>query len=366
VVTEADGLHKVQQERRKSWRETEQERVYPERKDRPLFVHGLMKYLFDDEEMPYLDFVAGNATLPLGHSFPGTTSSIGDASKTFFSTGGWGEYAHGEQMEYLHWLERHFTEGTRFLFTESENDAIRAAVDMVGGKVRFVNRRNLPFGVRSSLDAESLFVYPIDPDTFEVLPDEKLREVWEEHERGALIIWDASVPSFGWNGDLFRFPDYADYIVLGGALGGGLPLGAVAGTALVSSAKLQGRRGAFAGNSLAFAAGRMTYHGVNKALERGDYVYLAEKIEHELEQLVKQFPNDYLELTGIGLLRGLVCRSVKFATDVRNRCRVNGALLGGSGNVIRVVVPLAYQKEDLEELASILLESTMEVRELDD
>lgn len=367
-----------------SWRTIEAERVYPTVDDRLLLTSAILKYVFDDDEAPYLDFDAGYATLPLGHGNPYVRVAIEETTKTFARTGGWGTTVHGAQMEYLHHLAPLFKDGHRFLFTESENAAVRTAIRLVrrrtpGWPIMVLNRQHLPDGLHGVVThplfptAETVwgerdkiagfYVCPYDPDTFEVI-DEKVLwaavEVADKHDLP--IVWDASVDSFGWNGDLFRVPDYATLTVLGGALGGGLPLGAVVGHPDHLGVIETGRAAAFSGNSMAFSAGASVLEQVRRKLNGGEQGYFSEKLDHELSQLCAQFPKAYTGTTGVGTIRGLRCASEQFAADLVREVRKAGIMLSRSGTVIRVVVPLVYLREDIEELAAVLLDATLKLK----
>lgn len=380
------------------WRNTFDTRVFGA-SENPFGVAGVLnQYIFDNHQRPYLDFTAAGGTMPLGQGYALVSEGITELVKFFYQTASYGQHIHGVQMEFIAAIEGYFEEGNKFLFTASEGDAFHTVVQMVreqregsDGLMLAVNRASFPAGMdmvgiasfdevnamtaaevrdrAKYIDISSLLVSPINPDTYEVISPERLQTVIDlSAELHIPIIWDETVQGMGWMDGMFRIPHYADYIVLGGALGGGIPLGAVVGKNLYqvdhpdSVTRLSG-------SSLAFAAGLHAYRGIMHLKRLKGQPEITGLLNDELDKLQEQFPEVIAGLTGESLLRGVVFRDPNFARQFVQQCREDGILLmrpPSGGRVVRIAAPMVCSLSDVEELAGAMLAAILKVRASDD
>lgn len=345
-------------------------------------------FAFDSED-PYLDFTGGGGVMPLGHADPYVADAIKTAAGGAYMLGPADEYQLPIHSAYQDRLLRHFPEDFYLQFFGSESDALWAAVETVRdlqasrGHILVVNRYRVPFGmmpgIHRTYNADAypiqeyggILVSPIDPDTHRQVSPELLSSVLTlSREKKIPIIWDETVTGFGWAGKIFTCPDYADYVVLGGALGGGLPLAALGGRELLQQWETEGRANTFSGSALAYAAGDRTLRRLEEEIfVDGPSEVLhdsLDRLEGELDGLCRQFPDDLRGLHGSGMLRGIVFRREEFARRVQEQSREDGLLVARSGSVVRVSVPLIVTPEDVVEAVGILFESIMKVRESDE
>ena len=178
--------------------------------------------------------------------------------------------------------------------------------------------------------------------------------------RGALLILDEIQTGFGRTGKMFGCQHSGispDIMTMAKALGGGVPIGAIAATGKVAAAFSPGTHGStFGGNPLACAAACAV---LDTLVSKG----LAEKAEKKgaflktaLERLMKRYPAMIGEVRGRGLMLGVVmegesAKSFK-AFALSRRVLVNVA----AETVVRLLPPLVITKKQLGRFADVLEE----------
>jgi 4-aminobutyrate aminotransferase / (S)-3-amino-2-methylpropionate transaminase / 5-aminovalerate transaminase len=245
-------------------------------------------------------------------------------------------------------------------------------------------------GTDKAIDAlELLFRQDVDPTTvacivlepvqgeggFIVMPEDfpgRLKELCEHH--GILYVDDEVQSGVGRTGQVWAIEHYGvepDLLVSGKSLGGGLPLAAVTGRAEVMDAvDPGGLGGTFGGNPLACAAAAAVLDRV------GDDDFLAQarelgaRLRAGLDAIAGRV-HGVGEVRGLGpmvaleLVRDLGSREPdgERAKRVTARARELGLILlacGLEGNVIRVLVPLVVEDEDLDRGLEILEEALVD------
>lgn len=185
------------------------------------------------------------------------------------------------------------------------------------------------------------------------------------HDRGMLLVVDEIFTGFGRTGEMFGFAHeevVPDLVVLGKALGGGLPVSAVAGPReLLSRLAPLRQTSTFAANPVACAAGV----AVLDALAEHDLPARAAAAGDRLVAAVAalDIPDVRLETIGRGLMTGV--RVVEapapdrgsFTRAVVQRMRELGviALRGGAdGTVVKWTPPLTISDAELDESVAVL------------
>lgn len=357
---------------------------------------AVQQYVFDADQIPYLDFTGGSGVLPLGHADPYVADAIKTAAAGPLLLGPADEAILPVQERYRRRLAKYFPDESFALqFFASEADAMWTAFETLRdlrapmSHILVANRYRLPFGMQQgvhriysrsqpfsaipkNVDYAGLMISPIDPDTHrEILPSFLQLLLDYARKRHMPIIWDETTTGFGWTGKILPAPDYADYVVLGGALGGGLPLAALVGREIVEQWHTEGRANVLSGSALAYAAGDRMLQRLEEEIfdaegnpsDRLDV--MMDRLEGELDGLRQQFPDAISGLYGSGLLRAVVFEN-GLAERVQEQAREDGLLVGRSGNVIRIAVPLVATPEDVVEAVGILFEALMKVRESDE
>jgi 4-aminobutyrate aminotransferase len=238
-----------------------------------------------------------------------------------------------------------------------------------------------------ALDAlELLFHQDVDPETvacvvlepvqgeggFIVMPEDfpaRLKELCAPH--GILYVDDEVQSGVGRTGRVWAIEHYGvepDLLVSGKSLGGGLPLAAVTGRAEVMDAvDPGGLGGTFGGNPLACAAASAVLDRVTDGEFLGEAEELGRQLRGRLDEIAGR-------VAGVGEVRGLgPMLALELVEDLETkrpagdrakrvtaRAHELGLILlacGLEGNVIRILVPLVVEEDDLRRGLEILEEA---------
>lgn len=247
-----------------------------------------------------------------------------------------------------------------------------------------------PYRGVSSDDAmrglETLFKSDVDPETvacvvlepvqgeggFIPMPPDfpaRLRALCDEH--GILYVDDEVQSGMCRTGPLWAIEHYGvepDLLTTGKSIGGGLPLAGVTGRAEVMDAVHPGGLGGtFGGNPVSCAAAVSVLDTVSEESFQRRAVELGETLRARLDELATRIP-------AVGEVRGLGAMiAIELVADRKTRepaaalaaatvtaARERGLLLLACGlysNVIRILVPLVVESDDLEHGLGILEES---------
>ena len=186
-----------------------------------------------------------------------------------------------------------------------------------------------------------------------------VRELCDRH--GLLLILDEVQTGMGRTGKLFAYEHYGitpDIMTLAKGLGGGVPIGAMLATELVSSAfQPKTHASTFGGNPLVCAAAIAT---IETILEDGFILdqcnRMAKYFMEKLNQLKEDFSEQIMEIRGKGLL--IAMELPRDGLPIVNACLERGILIGsaGGGNVLRFTPPLTVERKDIDQLIDVLEE----------
>jgi len=208
------------------------------------------------------------------------------------------------------------------------------------------------------------------------IPGEFLRYLREFCDRtGALLVFDEILTGGGRTGRLWTFEHSGvvpDILLLGKGIGGGFPIGIVAGPRSVMDAgpgaEPTHNSSTFGGNPLACAAGLAAI----RALEREELVENAARVgAHLIDGLTKRLEKrqSVAEVRGLGLAIGIelvsdpISRSPaggEFVRDVLLGLLRRGVVISSTSHVVRITPPLCltFSQADFitEAVNSTLLE----------
>lgn len=232
------------------------------------------------------------------------------------------------------------------------------SLDCLGGLERFF------FLERPPEEVAAVLVEPIQGEGGVVVPPkgffQALSAICSKH--GILLVADEVQTGLGRTGRLFcmqRQDVTPDLLVLGKALGGGLPLAAVVGRAeLMDMVPASGFGSTFGGNPLACAAA----HRLLKILVEEDIPQRAVRLETFFRQRAQAWIAEipFLgEIRCCGAMWGLELVKSRqqrepfapLAREIVKRCREKGLLLLSGGlyrNVLRLLPPLSISEQDLD------------------
>lgn len=179
-------------------------------------------------------------------------------------------------------------------------------------------------------------------------------------EKGMLLLFDEVQTGWCRCGETMAFMHYGvkpDAVTMAKAMGGGMPIGAIAATEECAKALNPGAHGStYSGNPVCCAA---SYAQITELLERNLASNAKEMGEYFMEQL-KTLP-DIKEVRGLGLLVGVEFNNVD-AVQVKVKVMEKKLLVTATSNrIIRMVPPLIITKEDCDKAVAILREAIEEV-----
>jgi acetylornithine/succinyldiaminopimelate/putrescine aminotransferase len=267
-------------------------------------------YLFDENGKRYLDLIAGISVCNVGHQHPSVVSAVIEQAQAFMHVMVYGETVQTPQSMYAAALASHLPESLSCCyFVNSGAEAIDGAMKLakrVTGRTDFVAQKDAYHG--SSQGPLSLmsneyysqafrpllpsvhFIAQNDIEALDSLPWDKIAGVVVETiqaergvklanieylqavrqkctERCALLIFDEIQTGMGRTGSLFSFEQYdviPDVLVLGKALGGGMPMGAFLASRplmnTLSDNPILGHITTFGGHPVACAAGHAAFN----------------------------------------------------------------------------------------------------------
>lgn len=242
--------------------------------DAPLLLeitHAEGCWLFDAAGKKYLDLISGIAVSNTGHGHPAVKNAIHEQTEKYLHLMVYGEFVQSPQVQYARWLtDRLPASLDSVYFVNSGSEATEGAIKLakrVTGRTEIVSFRNAYHGstmgalsagnteerkhpfrplipdnrVLDYLDLEQLqfitehtaavLIEPVQAEAGVLIPERNYLEAVRKRctETGALLMFDECQTAFGRTGSLFRFQAVdviPDVLLLGKAIGGGLPLGA--------------------------------------------------------------------------------------------------------------------------------------------
>lgn len=344
-------------------------------------------YVFDSYGHQYLDLSSGGLLNPLGHCNQAVCTSILDHINHYGATGSRGHLLR-YQAEYAQALSESLPEvdgaPQRVLFCESERDALLTALklalestaDGVNGVVSVGSYywARMLSNCREWLSLSEL--EPVDEDRWSdsgvllldlsTSPDklwvQQLVDQAKQHE--VMVVVDESRTGFGRTGTLWAHTQWSvdpDLVVMGGPLGGGLPLGAVIGY-----------QGAYhipesigAGNPISCGAGLAGFSQIHEGIL--EHVKDAGgAFEDAINDLRVQFPHFISGQRGTGLLRAVEFHDRLGGPSITQRfwsaATASGLLLDhpGFGKRISYTPPLIISENEVRRSVDIMASVLMD------
>lgn len=364
-------------------------------------------YIYDIDNKPYLDFVAGVSACSLGHQHPAVVSAIKKQLDRYLHVMVYGEYAQSPSVKLCKLLSENLppTLDTTYL-TNSGTEAIDGAIKLARratGKTQIIAANYAYHG--NTIGALSIMGYderkkpfePLMPDVdfieFNNLSDidkithqtaavvletiqggagfiepknEFLKKISERcKQTETLLILDEIQPGFGRTGKLFGFEHYncvPDILVTGKGLGGGMPIGAfTASNKLMATLKDNPKLGhitTFGGHPVIAASALATLKEItssnliDKVLEKEQLIR-----NHLIHPLIK-------EIRGLGLMLALITPSSEITNEIIFKCKSRGLILFWllyEPKAVRITPPLTISNQEIIKGCSIIMEVLNEI-----
>lgn len=360
-------------------------------------------YLYDDEGNKYLDLIGGISVCNIGHCHPQVVKAIQGQSEQYLHVMVYGELVQSPQAHYAHLLTQYLPAPLDCVyFTNSGAEAVEGAIKLARrttGKTDIIacNKsyhgsttgalsligdeywrnafRPLMPGVwhydynsqelvdAINVDTACVVVETIQAEAGVISPDQEwLAAVRKKcDDTGALLILDEIQCGFGRTGKLWGFEHYniiPDIVLLGKALGGGLPLGAfIAPQAMMQHFTVDpvlGHITTFGGHPLSCSAGMAAFK-----------VLLEEKMTEGVaakEQLFRSLLV-HPEIKGVkskGLLIAVQLGSSEKVMAVLERCLGKHLFSDWflfAADHIRIAPPLTITEEEIKNACATILDS---------
>lgn len=358
-------------------------------------------YIFDDKGNKYLDFVAGVSANVLGHSNRKIVRAIKAQASSYLHVMVYGEFALNPAVEYCKKLSEILPEPLNSTYlVNSGTEAIEAAIKLARaytGKTKIIAAKDAYHG--NTMGSLSLMSFkermtpfePLIPDISHIkfnseedisaIDNNTAAVVLETIQGGAgficpdpdylkkiasrckqtntLLILDEIQPGFGRTGKWFAFEHYEiqpDILVIGKAMAGGLPAGA-----LVSSQEIMNTF------SQRIPLGHITTFGGNPLIAKAALATLNELIRLKLpaqmefkEQLIRRELQHPLieEVRGKGLMLALMLRDSTIANELVIRAKEKKLILFWllfEKRAVRITPPLTISERELLKGCQIII-----------
>ena len=373
--------------------------------DAPLaieFVRAEGSHLWDGAGKQYIDLIGGISVCNIGHRHPRVVEAIKDQADRYLHTMVYGETVQAPQVRYAKLLSDHLPSSLNSVyFTNSGAEAVEGAMKLAKratgrtGVVAFQNayhgstqgalsiiggeywrnafRPLLPgiqhlryndFGEleRITTDTACVIVETIQGEAGVRTPSPAWIQALRKRcdETGALLVLDEIQCGFGRNGSLWAFTQFGvvpDILLLGKALGGGMPLGAfIADRPLMhqlASAPVLGHITTFGGHPVCCAAGMAAFRAL---LDEKMIDGVVEKEALFVDQL--KHP-DIRGVRSHGLLIAVEFDSFETCKGIIDRSIEGGVFTDWflfDACSLRIAPPLTISEADIRKACQIMLE----------
>ena len=364
-------------------------------------------YIFDTQGEKYLDFIAGVSACALGHSHPKIIEAIKNQVSKYMHVMVYGEFAQEPAVKLSKLIIDLLPRNHEVVYlTNSGTEAIEGAMKLakrvtgrsglIGainsyhgstlGALSLLGDENQKMAYRPLLPGINFIVFNNEKDLEKInestaavvletiqggagfiLPEnDYLKKVKKRcEEMGALLILDEIQPGFGRTGKMFGFEHYGispDIVVMGKALGGGMPIGAFsAASALMKVLEENPKLGhitTFGGNPVIAAAALANVEEIINSKLIDDI-----KSKEELFRKHLQHPK-IKQINGTGLMLAPIFEDEEIPTQLVHRCLKKGLLLFWllwEKNAIRISPPLNISEQEIIVGCEIICQTLNEV-----
>lgn len=359
--------------------------------------------LFDIKGKEYLDLIAGISVCNVGHSHPKIIKAIKKQADEYLHLLVYGEMIETPQVQYAKMLTDHLPKNLNSVyFTNSGAEATEGAMKLakrVTGRTQIVAFNQSYHG--STQGALSVMgdeywrnaFRPLLPDTWhlEYNSQESIDFITEKtacviaetiqaergvfaplnqwlkalrkkcDETGTLLILDEIQTGFGRTGELWGFEAFnvvPDIVLLGKALGGGLPLGAfIADKKLMSrftENPVLGHITTFGGHPLCCAAGMAAMD----VLMKEELIKSVHKKEYLFRELLQH--SRIKSIRSRGLLMAIELETAETVLKTTQECIRRGVLTDWflfAPHCLRIAPPLTIKEKEIRKACSIIIEA---------
>lgn len=364
-------------------------------------------HLWDTSEKKYVDLISGFSVCNIGHSHPAVVKAVQEQAAEYMHLIVYGEFIESPQVQYAKLLTDHLpaslncvyftnsgaeaTEGAMKLakritgrskmiaFHNAYHGSTQGALSIMGGEYwRNAFRPLLPDilhfnydddAVLESIDSSvaCVILETVQAESGITVPRKEwlqaIRKKCDEH--CVLLVFDEIQAAFGRTGTLWAFEQFnvvPDILLLGKALGGGMPLGAfIADKKLMSTLTYNpvlGHITTFGGHPVSCAAGKAAF----EILLSGDLIVSAKKKEYILQEQLKH--PAILAKSAHGLWMSLQFKDEVTNQAIVHQCVKNGLITDWflfAPDRLRIAPPLIISEDELSAVCAMIIKSIDEV-----
>ncbi len=353
------------------------------------------EFLYDDQGKQYIDLIGGISVCNVGHRHPKVVAAINKQVNEYLHVMVYGELVQSPMVDYAALLARHLPESLSCTyFTNSGAEAVEGAMklakratgraeiiachnsyhgstqgawSLIGSEEFRINYRPLlpqihhvAFNSQEAIDAISeqtacIILETVQSEAGVIKPEmEWIQAVRKKcTETGTLLILDEIQVGFGRSGTLWGFEQFnivPDVLLLGKALGGGMPMGAfIASKELMQTLSFNpilGHMTTFGGHPVCCAAGKAAFEAL-----------LEEKLHHSVPQKAALFLDNlqHPAIKGIshhGLMMAVQLESFEKVVETIKHLLALGVFTDWflfAADCIRIVPPLNISEESIVE-----------------
>lgn len=364
-------------------------------------------HLWDKDGNKYVDLISGFSVCNIGHSHPKVVKAVQDQAAEYMHLIVYGEFIESPQTAYAKLLTDHLPATLNCVyFTNSGAEATEGAMKLVKrvtGRSKIIAFKNAYHGstqgalsvmgdeywrnafrpllpgvlhldyndhtMINAIDSQTacVIIETVQAESGIIAPDKEwlkaVRKKCDAH--CVLLIFDEIQAGFGRTGSLWAFERFGivpDILLLGKALGGGMPLGAfIAHHKLMNTLThdpVLGHITTFGGHPVSCAAGKAAL----EVLLDGNYIATVDQKEKILLDEI-QHPA-IISRNSSGLWMSLQFGSAELAQKIIHQCIKNGLITDWflfAPDRLRIAPPLIITEEELKEVCSIILRSIREI-----
>ena len=370
--------------------------------------------LYDDADRPFIDLIGGISVCNVGHCHPKVVAAIQQQAASYLHVMVYGEVVQSPQVQYATLLTAHLPASLDCVyFTNSGAEAVEGAMKLakrITGRNEIIACHNSYHG--STQGALSLLgdeywrsayrpllpgirhVQHNDFDSLQYITEHTACIILETiqaeagvlapsadwmqalrkrcHATGTLLVLDEIQVGFGRTGTLWAFEQYnivPDILLLGKALGGGMPLGAFIASGEMMQAladkPVLGHITTFGGHPVSCAAGKAALEALLEekmmsAIARKEQLFL-ELLQHDLIKAVRSRGLMLaVELEDFDKVKKVIAFCLGAAAGNRETQDVAGVFTDWflfAPQCIRLVPPLVITEEEIKQACHILLQA---------
>lgn len=359
-------------------------------------------YLYDQTGKRFLDFDSGFSVSSLGHRHPVVMKALEDQMGKYLHTTVYGEHIQSPQIQFALKLSQCLGPNFSTLYyTNSGSEAVEVALKAgrkLTGRYKALSCKNAYHG--STLGAESLrsdvsytsalmpgvpgidhmgfnnwkdlekidssigiiIMEVVQAEAGVILPEaawlKAVRDKCDEH--GCLLAFDEIQTGFGRTGKLFAYLHYdvtPDLLIMAKAMGGGMPIGAVAGSEQMmhcfSHQPALGHITTFGGHPMSLAAAVAVIHFIADSGIMGTIGEKELQFRNELRHPAIK------EIRSAGLLMAVTLQDGKYLNDVVSALLEAGLMVDYflfNANSFRIAPPLIVEAHQIKEGCAIIRE----------